>query len=552
MNSASPAHTEVIDVPILIIGGGPVGLTLAGELSRWGVENCLVEERVEVTEHPKATLLGARSMELFRKWGIAREIIESAIDYEEDYHIVFTTKLASREIFRFTNPSLKSIEERDPEALSRYPEMHWSPYVKTQIGQQTLEPILLKHVESLGVTRLLRGFEFLSYTVEGETVLSEVIEKETGRHLLIRSSYIIGCDGGTSRVRKQMGSTFVGRGRMRRNTSYLFRAPSMIAEVGKGLANLYFTFHPESFGVITAIDGDDLWNYQRYHLDDEIADLTPEQAVVNAIGKDLDIEILAIQKWRHHQSVATNWRQGRVLIAGDAAHLMVPTGGVGMNTGIGDAWNLGWKLAAVVQGWAQERLLDTYEEERKPIAIRNSVASASNSDRLDIVMAEVPRDIDEDTEDAAKARERLTRSLRHASRQFSSSGLHLGYRYAHSSIVVADGTREPADDLMRVEQSTWPGSRAPHNWMENGQSTLDLFGDEFTLVRWDDAEPAAAMMAAAETLSIPTVERVLGDPRGREAFTTKYTLVRPDGHVAWRGDEIPASPDQVLRACCAL
>lgn len=552
--NAKPENSPVqgmLDVPVLIIGGGPVGLTLAGELSRWNVPHCLVEERTETTTHPKATLLGARSMELYRKWGITDEIIRGAIAYEDEYHIVFTTKLAKREIFRFTNPSLKAVEERDPDAVSRYHEMSWSPYVKTQIGQHALEPILRKYVESLGVSSLLHGVEFLSYRDEGEHIVSELRDVQSGETRYIRSRYVIGCDGGSSRVRRQMGSAFVGRGPMRRNTSYLFRAPTMMEAMGKGLANLYFTFHPDSFGVITAIDGSSVWNYQKYHLQpaDDTADVAPEDVVQNALGERVDVEVLAVQKWRHHQSVANRWRKGRVLLAGDAAHLMVPTGGVGMNTGIGDAWNLGWKLAGVMQGWAPSELLDSYEEERKPIAIRNSLASATNSDRLDIVMAEVPSSIDDDTVEAEESRVRLRNALHHASKQFNSSGLHLGYRYSNSPIVVSDGSREPADDPMRVEQSTWPGSRSPHVWIGAKESTLDLFGDEFTLVRWQSAPALEELMRVAVARGIPLAECVVSDPSVKEVYSTRYTLVRPDGHVAWRSNDELLDAAQVLDTC---
>ena len=271
-----------------------------------------------------------------------------------------------------------------------------------------------------------------------------------------------------------------------------------------------------------------------------------------AVGRPFDFKLVGIEHWHHHQSVAREWRAGRVFLAGDAAHLFVPTGGVGMNTGIGDAIDLGWKLDAVLKGWGGPALLDSYEAERKPGAVRNSVISANNSDKIDMVMDETPPEVDEESARGAAARARLSGKIRWMARQFNSAGTHLGYRYIDSPIVVPDGAPEPPDDFMQVVPSTWPGSRAPHAWTGanqtvHGESTLDWFGRHFVLLSTEQGATAALFVDAARDLGLPFEIRVVNAPGLMALLERKLVLVRPDGHVAWRGDTPPADCAALLR-----
>ncbi|MCU0761156.1 MAG: FAD-dependent oxidoreductase [Steroidobacteraceae bacterium] len=539
----------MIETPILIVGGGPVGLTLGIDLAHRGQPSVLVEERTGPMPHPKATLLGSRSMELFRRWNLDGPIFDAAVPNDHPYYIIFTTRLAGQELHRFRSPSIDEGRYRDPAALLRFRELHWSPYSKTQIGQQALEPVLVEHARSLPRLGMRHGWRFESFEQHADHVLGQIVEVGSGRRETVRAQYLVACDGGTGEIRRSLGIRRNGRGRMRGNVSFFFRSRDFLKVHGLGLANLYFVFTPDSFGVFTAIDGAELWNYQYYFLDPAKAteDLDPVQILHRAVGRPFEFELLQTMHWHHHQSVARTWRSGRVFLAGDAAHLFAPTGGVGMNTGIGDACDLAWKLDAVLRGWGGERLLESYEIERKPIAVRNSLISATNSDKIDMVMDETPPNIDQPGAEAEAARALLARKIKWLARQFNSAGTHLGYRYVDSPVIVGDGTPEPPDDPLQVVPSTWPGSRAPHAWMADGRSTLDLLGRDAVLLRFGDPEGGdEGLLAAARAVGMPMSLEDLRDPAIARLYEARLVLVRPDGHVAWRGASVPQDAAALL------
>lgn len=532
------------DTRVLIVGGGPVGLCLGIALARAGVPALLVEERTSPTPHPKATLLGARSMEYFRAWDrLDLKVADAAMRQDEDYFILFCDRLAGHELHRFRSPGLEAIRRRAPEALARFRELGWSPWGKTQIGQQALEPVLLEEARRLPLLEMRHGWRFLSHQDQGDRVSMEVECLADGRREVLDGTWLVACDGGGSTIRRGLGIRTGGRGRMRSNVTYLFRSAEFLAAHGKGLANLYFCLVPDSFGVFTAVDGREVWSYQHYWADPsrETAQEDPAAILYRAMGKPFAFELLATTHWHHHQSVAHRWRAGRVFLAGDAAHLFVPTGGVGMNSGIGDAVDLAWKMAAVVKGWGGEALLDSYEDERKPVAWRNSAISANNSDRIDMVMSETPADIAENE----SSRTALKKRILWMTKQFNSAGTHLGYRYVDSPIVVPDGTPEPPDDPGQVVPSTWPGGRFPHGWMEDGGSTLDFtWCDGFVLLSAPDAA-APGLAAALRAAGVPLRETAVTDATALGLMQAPLVLLRPDGHVAWRGPTDPDNPARI-------
>lgn len=552
----------MLDTPILIVGGGPVGMSLAGELGWRGTPCILVEERTAPTRHPKATLLGARSMELYRRWGIVDRIFAAALPPDAHYAITFSTRLSGHELHRVVSPSIRETIERPPEVLTRYRELGWSPYYKTQIGQQALEPILWDFAASHRTTRLLHGCRFLGFEEGADHVEARVEDLASGRVETIRARHLVACDGGGSAIRRALGIRMNGRGRMRPNVSFYFESEEFLEVHERGLGNLYFVFAPDSFGVFTAIDGRRRWTYQFYFLDPSRAtqDVDPHEALVRAVGRPFAFTIEGVQHWHHHQSVARRFRSrlphdavdgapGRVFLAGDAAHLFAPTGGVGMNTGIGDAVDLGWKLAALEAGWGGPALLASYEIERKPIAVRNSVISANNSDKIDMVMDETPPEVEENSTRGERVRAEVAAKIRWMARQFNSAGTHLGYRYVASPVIVPDASPEPPDDPTQVVPSTWPGSRAPHAFTgadrtARGETTLDWFGRDFVLVESAGAQ-ADALVEALKLRGAPVRRRSVADPAIAALFERRLVLVRPDGHVAWRGDAPPDDPRTV-------
>ena len=489
-------------------------------------------------------------MEFYRRWGLDDAIFNAALPPDENYWIIFCTRLSGIELDRFASPSINTVRERPDGAEERWPELKWSPYGKTQIGQVLLEPVLLDHARTIANLDLRHGHKLVSFADHEDHVEAAIEKTDTGARTTLRCRYLIGCDGGASTVRKSLGIEFGGRGAWRSNISFYFRSPSFMDAHGKGLGNLYFIFAPDSFGVFTAIDGKELWNYQLYYVDNDrdLAATDPEEALFRAMGKPFEYELLATTHWQHHQSVAPEWRRGNIFLAGDAVHLFAPTGGVGMNTGIADAFDLSWKLDAVISGWGGDGLLASYQEERRQVAWRNSQRSMLNSDTIDFVMSQVPDGIEDDTDDGEKKRRDLRKNIRWMARQFNSAGAHLGHRYAGSPIIVTDNSLEPPDDLSTVQQSTWPGARAPHAWLDNHTSTLDWFGEKFMIIYTGSmATDADALMAVFKDHAIPVGSSQIKDPHIQTLYERPLVLVRPDGHVAWRGQAFPDDADSLIR-----
>jgi len=544
------ADAGLSPAPVVIAGAGPVGLSLAAELGMRGIPCLVVEERTATTRHPKATLLGSRSMEFFRRWGIVDNVLGAALPVDYTYNVIFCTKLRGWELSRYQTPSTRDlIIDRKPDVVAKLRDLQWSPYFKTQIGQQALEPVLRDFAQSFATNEIRYGWRCEGFAQDADGVTVRVREIATGREESLRTQYLAGCDGGASAVRKELGFRYVGRGAMRPNISFFFRSEAFLESHALGHGNLYFIFSPESFGVFTAINGKDLWNYQYYFLDASKAtdDIDATKVLHAAMGQPFAFELLSTMHWHHHQSVSERYRNGRVFLAGDSAHLFSPTGGVGMNTGIGDAVDLGWKLAAVLQGWGGPGLLASYEDERKPIGIRNTMTTAQNADRIDMVMRETGPEIDEDSPRGVELRRELSRKLKWLARQFNSAGLHLGYRYTDSPVIINDGSPEPPDDTQQVSPSTWPGMRAPHAWLEDGRTTLDLFRGRFTLVRVGANPPdVQALIAAAHAVNLPLDVADIDEPAVNRLYERRLVLVRPDGHVAWRGDTAPADARNIV------
>jgi len=541
-----------IETDVLISGGGPAGLTLAMELGARGVACILVERRTDADPHPRASLLGARSMEIFRRHGAAEALISAGLPSQYQYEIKFVTSLNGYLLHRYSSPSPD--EYREMHAGLRPPshDANWSPYFKVQIGQHKIEPVLRQNIASKPSVEACWGWELESFWVDHDANNNDVVNAvirhiETGKRREIRARYMAACDGGRGLVRRTLGIPYIGRGAIGKNKSFLFYAPSLMENTTTGRANLHFVYNPDVYGVITDLDGKGHYNYSYFNPGPERGDADPRAVIHTAIGKDVEFKVLRTMEWAHHQSVARNMRRGPIFLLGDAAHLFCPSAGIGMNTAIADGADLGWKLAAVIRGWGGERLLDSYESERWPIAVRNTIAAADNRDRIDTVLEALDPTILHKSLEGDIARQALRAKLVWLTTQFNTMGLHLGGRCAWTSVICYDGTAEPPDDPRIVTASTWPGSRAPHAWISKGSSTLDHYGDGYVLIcSTSDSEAGMSFRQAFEVIGAPYKTITLVSDAAKRAYEYRYVLVRPDGHVCWRANDPPADAREIV------
>jgi 2-polyprenyl-6-methoxyphenol hydroxylase-like FAD-dependent oxidoreductase len=535
----------MIETPVLIAGGGPAGATLAAELG-WRGSGCLLVDNTDGTNpHPRANMAGQRTMEIFRRWGLADQVLAASLPADYPIDVIFSTRLTGIEIHRFSLTTASEFSHPTPELRSRLPDVDWSPYFKTQIGQNYLEPVIARFAQSFEGVEIRHNWKLVDFEQDAESVTSTIERTDTGLREQVRSRYLVGCDGGRSLVRGKLGISFTGRGALAHNLGIYFRSPGFTQAHPRGRGTLLWTLAPDCRGVFIAVDGDQYWTYNRYFIrDDDPKD--PREQVWQAVGKKIPLEVLSAQPWTGYQVVAERYREGNVFICGDAAHLFNPTGGFGMNTAIGDAADLGWKLAAVLQGWGGARLLDSYEAERQPVGLRNTTEAAGNFDKVAGLMR-LPAEIEEASAKGQELREDIAQRVSGQKKTWSASGMHLGYRYEGSPVVVPDGTPPTPDHPQVYVPTTRPGARAPHAWLADGRSTLDLVPRHgFGLLCFGDALAETPFTTAARQLGVPFAEVQLDEPAVSTLFERRYVLLRPDGHVAWRGDSIPDEPRTVL------
>jgi len=458
-------------------------------------------------------------------------------DYPRNY--LFVTRMDGYEIARFDHPA-----NGDPASRSPY-----SPEGRLWISKPYFDPVLHQHVATLPTVEIRYLTALESFQQDNEKVFAKIIDVGSGQDQTVEASYLVGCDGGRSNIRRALGIQYQGVFSQGMNVALLFRSPLLTA--GKhGPAVQYQIINSRINGAIAAVDGKELWRLNvRGVTQEQLDSLDAAEKLRFALGENIPFELLAVRPWTGHCVVADRYQDGRVFLAGDAAHLNWPAGGFGMNTGIGDAVDVGWKLAAVLQGWGGADLLASYTAERKPIAMINVNEAAEMRASFDNQTPFSPK-IGEDSDEGRALREKARAAImrtRAKEFQHDSAGIELGYRYESSPICVADGTPPPALDHGLYVPSTWPGTRAPHVWLRDGRSTLDLFGRGFTLLdlsgRSDDAK---AFAAAANKVNLPLEIVVLDEPRMREVYERAFVLVRPDGHVAWRGDTMPINAAAVV------
>jgi 2-polyprenyl-6-methoxyphenol hydroxylase-like FAD-dependent oxidoreductase len=523
------------ETPVLIVGGGPVGLALALDLGYRGIPSMLAERDpgTATVLLAKANGLHERTMEMCRRWGIADQVAAVGFPADHPGDTVYATALFGHLIGRTEIPATQDRPTPDstPEKRQRCP-------------QYEFDPLLARAVQKRGHTDLRYGHSLdrLQQDPDGVTA---VLRDGSRQPVQVRARYVVGCDGAGSEVRRQLGVPFEGT-LLDYSVSAMVRVPQMVIPAATRGGERYILIGPDgAWCVFTSVDGRTIWritlvgSQERLNLDD----IDMRAAIRWAIGRDdVDFEVLRIVPWRRSQCSATIYRQGRVLLAGDAAHTTSPTGGHGLNTGIGDVSDLGWMLAALVEGWGGDGLLAAYDLERRPVAIRNASSSTANYQGWvdNRGYQDVLRDDSAGEECRRQIGDRLATSLH---QEWNSLGIDLGYRYDASPIIVPDGTPPTPDDPSDYVPTSRPGHRAPHAWLADGRSTLDLFGPGFTLLRLGETDAdAAPLLEAALERGLPMRLADIDEPAVVKLYQRRLVLVRPDGHVAWLADAPPPEP----------
>ena len=523
-----PEHT-----PVVIVGGGPVGLACAVELAHHGVESLVLERRPEVSHlRPRAKTTSARTMEHFRRWGIAVQIRRHAgLPVEWSDTAVFCTAVTGREITRITG--CFGLDLTGSELVAE---------AGQQVAQPIVEEVLREKLTTSDLAGLALGVEGVTAGQGDDGAWVDVVDR-TGASRRVAADWVIGCEGARSVIREALQSDYDVVDGGRPNFSIVFRAPGLADHVPHGPAVHYWVLSAIQPGLVGRFDLAGRWWCSANGVDPRTRPVDPLEIVRNLVGADVEIEILSTDAWQARIALAGLWGNGRLLIAGDAAHQNPPWGGHGFNTGIGDAVNLGWKLGAVINRWAPPSLLDTYELERRPVAQQTIDEAVRNMSNLAPDLAAVLQaDSDEQFQASRHAAADAIRRTKDS--EFHSLGLTLGYRYDNSPIIVGASSEPPAANGTYVPNAA-PGGRLPHFHLD-GQSLYDRLGREFSLVGDQTLAAADALAKAAAALGVP-MDVVDVDASDCAAhFDARLVLVRPDQHVAWRGDHVD-DPGQVLR-----
>jgi 2-polyprenyl-6-methoxyphenol hydroxylase-like FAD-dependent oxidoreductase len=505
---------------VIIVGAGPVGLGLACDLGQRGVDCILIEKRDGAINVPKQSMVSSRNMEFCRHWGVAKTVRTAVWPESHARDFIYLESMRGKELLRFRVPSYVERDRRDftPEAACPCPQIYF-------------DPILGDRVRTLPSVTLAYNTRLDEFRQDADGVAVQVTDMAAGTARTLRGQYLVGCDGASGLVRNALGIGVEGVGTLAHSVNLFFRSPELSQSHDKGWARFYRVIDETGcWAELIPIDGKELWRLTVF--DEPLSKADPDFLLRKLVGGAFSYEMLSVSPWERRDYVAKSYGRDRVFIAGDSAHECSPTGGIGMHTGLEEAVNLSWKLAAMTEGWGGPNLLASYEIERRPIAVRN-VGLATRSFNAIAAIPGWQQGISD-----WKANPAWLSVPEH---------IKLHYCYEGSPICVPDDTPPFEMDSTRFVPSTRPGTRAPHAWLDDDRSTLDLFGDGFVVLRLGANPPdVTRLLAAAKTRGVPMREIAIADPEVAALYEKRLVLVRPDGHVAWRGDESPADAEMVV------
>lgn len=560
----------MIETQVLIAGGGPVGLTLALELAHRGISTVVVERNETTTEHPRVDVTNGRSMEHFRRLGVAEELRESGVPLDHPMDVVWCSRLAEWELARFAYPSVEVAREITRSVNDG--SLPLEPYLR--ISQVVLEPVLRDLVDAHRRAEVRFGWALDSFEEDERGVNATVRSSDTGGLQPIHASYLVGCDGAGSLTRARLGIELEGAstgdllrgmggggvvramGRLARGflrgqkppdgRLYLVHFRSKDRPFFERFGTAWQVRSPTGATLVSQNDSD-TWTLHvplRAGANPEIMD--PKNVLFEVLGREFDCEVLGASAWMPRLALAKSYGRGRVWLAGDSAHQMIPSGAYGMNTGVGDAMNLGWKLAALLEGWGGPALLSSYETERLPIGRRNRDASARHTSvRMQVSGLHGPH-LHEDSPKGESARAKAGEQIRVLGNlENEALGLEIGDRYDGSPVICGESGEAPNWSAEAYTPSTWPGARPPSVFLEDGTALFDRFGPGFTLLRFADVGVERLVDAARER-GVPLWVVDLRDDHARSLYERDLVLIRPDQHVAWRGDHAPENAGAVV------
>jgi 2-polyprenyl-6-methoxyphenol hydroxylase-like FAD-dependent oxidoreductase len=538
--------STVVNVQVLIVGGGPVGLTLAMDLAWRGIEVVVAETRA-AGEPPsvRCNHVAARTMEIFRRLGVVRAVRNAGLPANYPNDVSFRTTATGIELSRIPIPC-----RAERYTAKGGPDTWWpTPEPPHRINQIYLEPILFAHAAATSGVRILSRTRVVDFVQNDAGVVATAEDLASGETREIVAQYLIGCDGAHSEIRRRIGATMSGDPLVTTTQSTYIRAPKLLGLM-PAPAWCIKTLNPRHSASVFAIDGRERWLIHNWlGPGEDFAAVDRERCIKEILGvaTSFEFEVLGQEDWTGRRMIANRFRERRVFLCGDAAHIWVPSAGYGMNAGIADAMNLSWMLAGVIKGWAHSAILDAYEIERQPITEQVSRYAMGTALAMTSFRGAIPEGLEAPGPAGDAVRARVGKDAYELNiGQFCCGGLNFGYFYKDSPIIAYDGEEAPGYTMYDFSQSTVPGCRTPHLWLRDARSLYDALGPHFTLLRFDPAVEVGGLVAAAAKHGVPMALLDIDGSEAAALYPRKLLLSRPDQHVAWRGDEPPDNPTALI------